>query len=132
MRVRPRHKKEREWGGVAAIQQIGKKKGRVPPIHPPTHPRTEQELSLRARRGRWAALQALGRVGVGELVDRMCGLSTELAGKLEGGEGVRVLFQGFNQCLVRIAGGDGVARAVVGTSSREGRSSSAPRLGRGC
>ena len=46
-------------------------------------------------------------------MDRMCGLSKELAGKLEGGEGVRVLFQGFNQCLVRIAGGDGVTRAVV-------------------
>jgi len=60
----------------------------------------------------WSVLKAMGREGVGELVDRMCGMSGALAAKLSGG-GVAVLHQSFNQCLIQVEGGDEVTRSVV-------------------
>jgi glutamate/tyrosine decarboxylase-like PLP-dependent enzyme len=61
------------------------------------------ESSRRARGfATWAALRALGRDGVAELVERCCALARRFAAELAGAAGLRVLNDVvLNQVLVR-------------------------------
>jgi glutamate/tyrosine decarboxylase-like PLP-dependent enzyme len=67
------------------------------------------ESSRRARGfGVWAALRALGRRGVGELVERCVALARRMADRLRAAPGVEVLNEVvLNQVLVRFAARDG-------------------------
>jgi glutamate/tyrosine decarboxylase-like PLP-dependent enzyme len=76
-----------------------------------------------SRRGRgfavYAAIRALGRSGVAELVDRCCALARRFADRLAGHEGVEVLNEVvLNQVLVRFHTAD--TRQVVERVQREG------------
>jgi len=78
------------------------------------------EFSRRARGFTvYAALRSLGRRGVGEMIERCCGLARRMAESLRQGPGVQVLNEVvLNQVLVRFeppAGGDADAftRAVI-------------------
>jgi glutamate/tyrosine decarboxylase-like PLP-dependent enzyme len=73
------------------------------------------EFSRRARGfAVYAALRALGRSGVAELVDNACARARRFAERLGGEDGVEVLNDVvLNQVLVRFADDDEVTRAVV-------------------
>jgi glutamate/tyrosine decarboxylase-like PLP-dependent enzyme len=73
------------------------------------------ESSRRARGfAVWAALRALGRNGVAELVDRCCDHARAFAEELGSREGVQILNEVvLNQVLVRFGGDDGKTREVV-------------------
>lgn len=83
-----------------------------------------------SRRGRgfpvYAALRALGRRGVADLIDRCCRLARRMAERLEAHEGVRILNEiVLNQVLVRFNPGNGsttgdATRAVIGRVQRDG------------
>lgn len=61
------------------------------------------EFSRRARAvPTYAALRALGRSGVAELVDRLCGCADHFAERLTSAQGFRVLAHELNQVLVAI------------------------------
>ncbi|WP_394822495.1 pyridoxal phosphate-dependent decarboxylase family protein [Pendulispora albinea] len=88
------------------------------------------ESSRRARGfAVYAALRALGRSGLAELVERTCGLARRMAERLAGAPGVAVLNEVvLNQVLVRFAprGGDGggdadaFTREVIARVQRDG------------
>jgi glutamate/tyrosine decarboxylase-like PLP-dependent enzyme len=62
----------------------------------------------------YAALRALGRQGVAELVDRCCALARRFAGRLAAADGVEVLNEVvLNQVLVRFGDDDALTREVV-------------------
>jgi glutamate/tyrosine decarboxylase-like PLP-dependent enzyme len=67
------------------------------------------EFSRRARGfAVYAAIRALGRQGVAELVERCCGLAGRFAGRLAAADGVEVLNEVvLNQVLVRFLAADG-------------------------
>lgn len=78
-----------------------------------------------SRRGRgitvYAALRALGRAGVEELVDRCCARARQMADALRGVPGVEVLNDVvLNQVLVRFGGDDEMTRRVVAGVQQEG------------
>ena len=87
------------------------------------------EMSRRARGVTvYAALRALGREGVAELVERCCGLAARFAERLRAEPGVSVLNEVvLNQALVRfalpgmsVAEGDALTRAVIARVQAEG------------
>jgi glutamate/tyrosine decarboxylase-like PLP-dependent enzyme len=62
----------------------------------------------------YAALRALGRQGVADLVDRCCALARRFAERLSAGDGVEVLNEVvLNQVLVRFGDDDALTREVV-------------------
>ncbi len=62
----------------------------------------------------YAALRALGRHGVAELVDRCCALARRFADRLAAGPGVEVLNEVvLNQVLVRFGDDDELTREVI-------------------
>ena len=62
----------------------------------------------------YAALRALGRDGVADLVDRCCALARRFADRLSGQDGVAVLNEVvLNQVLVRFGDSDELTREVV-------------------
>ncbi|HMN98552.1 MAG TPA: pyridoxal-dependent decarboxylase [Miltoncostaeaceae bacterium] len=83
------------------------------------------ELSRRARAVPvWAALRALGRAGVAEMVERCCAMAALLAERLADG-GADVLHQELNQAVVRLPDprgidDDGHTRAVLAAVQAEG------------
>lgn len=69
----------------------------------------------------YAALRALGREGVADLVDRCCALATRFAAKLSAADGVEVLGEVvLNQVLVRFGDDDAHTRAVIDRVQRDG------------
>jgi glutamate/tyrosine decarboxylase-like PLP-dependent enzyme len=80
------------------------------------------EFSRRARGFPvYAALRALGRSGVAELVERCCALARRFAQKLAAAEGVEVLNEvTLNQVLVRFGDDDALTRRVVEDVRHEG------------
>ena len=86
--------------------------------------------SSRAARGLgvYAALRALGRIGVAEQVDRYCALARRMAERLARAEGVEILNEvGFTQVLVRFsapgedaAAADRRTQAVAEAVQRDG------------
>jgi len=80
------------------------------------------EFSRRARGiPLYAALRALGRDGVAELVDRCCDHAQRIAARLGADDGVEILNDVvLNQVLVRFAGDDEVTNAVIDRFQREG------------
>jgi glutamate/tyrosine decarboxylase-like PLP-dependent enzyme len=81
------------------------------------------EASRRARGiAVYAALRALGRAGVDDLVERCCRLAARIADRLKGEDGVVLLNDVvLNQVLVRFeAGGANVTRQVIGVIQQEG------------
>jgi glutamate/tyrosine decarboxylase-like PLP-dependent enzyme len=84
------------------------------------------ELSRRARSVPvYAALRALGRRGVAEMVERCCRMAEALAGRIGAAEGAEVLHQDLNQVVVRFrdpAGrdDDDWTRAVLARVQAEG------------
>jgi glutamate/tyrosine decarboxylase-like PLP-dependent enzyme len=89
--------------------------GRDPLDHNP-------EFSRRARGfAVYAALRALGRGGVAEIVDRCCALARRFADRLAAADGVTVLNEVvLNQVLVRFDGPDERTRAVVDAVRADG------------
>ena len=80
------------------------------------------EFSRRARGiPLYAALRALGRDGVADLVDRCCEHAQRIAARLDGDDGVEVLNDVvLNQVLVRFGGDDDVTNAVIEGFQSEG------------
>ncbi|MGZ8798228.1 MAG: pyridoxal phosphate-dependent decarboxylase family protein, partial [Thermoanaerobaculia bacterium] len=80
------------------------------------------EFSRRARGiPVYAALRALGRAGVADLVDRLCARARQFAEILRRDPRVEILNDVvLNQVLVRFAGSDEVTREVVAGVQREG------------
>jgi glutamate/tyrosine decarboxylase-like PLP-dependent enzyme len=80
------------------------------------------ESSRRARGfAVWAALRALGRTGVAELVDRCCDHARTFASVLGAEPGVEILNEiVLNQVLVRFGGDDGATREVVSRVQADG------------
>jgi glutamate/tyrosine decarboxylase-like PLP-dependent enzyme len=80
------------------------------------------EFSRRARGfAVYAALRALGRTGIGALVDRCCALAHRFADQLGAADGVTVLNDVvLNQVLVRFDGPDERTRAVLDAVRRDG------------
>jgi glutamate/tyrosine decarboxylase-like PLP-dependent enzyme len=80
------------------------------------------EFSRRARGfAVYAALRALGRTGIAEMVDRCCRLARLFADRLAGADGVTVLNEVvLNQVLVRFDRGDAYTRDVLAAVQREG------------
>lgn len=80
------------------------------------------EMSRRARAiPVWAALRALGRRGVADLVDRCCALARRFAERLAAADGVEVLNEVvLNQVLVRFGDDDAVTREVIGRVQEDG------------
>jgi glutamate/tyrosine decarboxylase-like PLP-dependent enzyme len=80
------------------------------------------ESSRRARGfAVWAALRALGRQGVTDLVDRCCEHARSFAAVLGAEDGVEILNDVvLNQVLVRFAGDDEVTRDVVHRVQEDG------------
>jgi glutamate/tyrosine decarboxylase-like PLP-dependent enzyme len=80
------------------------------------------ESSRRARGfAVWAALKALGRDGVAELVDRCCAHATRFAERLGDEDGVEILNDVvLNQVLVRFGDDDEVTREVVRRVQEDG------------
>lgn len=72
----------------------------------------------------YAALRAMGRQGVGDLVDRCCALATRLANQLRADSRLAILNDVvLNQVLVRVTTGpdsDGATRAMVDRLQDEG------------
>jgi glutamate/tyrosine decarboxylase-like PLP-dependent enzyme len=69
----------------------------------------------------YAALRALGREGVADLVDRCCALAARFAGRLAAADGVEVLGDVLlNQVLVRFGDDDAHTRAVIDRVQRDG------------
>ncbi|HVR44748.1 MAG TPA: aspartate aminotransferase family protein [Thermoanaerobaculia bacterium] len=71
-----------------------------------------------SRRGRsvpvYAALLALGRTGVAEIIDRGCDMAARIAGRLDREDGIRILNEVvLNQVLVRFGEDDEATREVV-------------------
>ena len=62
------------------------------------------ESSRRARGfATWAAIRALGRSGVAELVDRCCALARDLAERLDAVDGIEIVNDVvLNQVLIRV------------------------------
>jgi glutamate/tyrosine decarboxylase-like PLP-dependent enzyme len=78
----------------------------------------------------YAAIRALGRSGIAELVDRCCALARRFADRLAGHDGVKVLNQVvLNQVLVRVPGV--AAGEVVTRVQREGTCWVTPTTWRG-
>jgi glutamate/tyrosine decarboxylase-like PLP-dependent enzyme len=80
-----------------------------------------------SRRGRavpvYAALRSMGRQGVGELVDRCCGLATRLANQLRTDSRLEILNDVvLNQVLVRVKGPDpdAATRLMIDRLQQEG------------
>ena len=78
-----------------------------------------------SRRGRgvpvYAALRALGRAGIDDLVDRLCARARQMAGALSREPGVRVLNDVvLNQVLVRFGDDDEFTRRVIAGVQEEG------------
>src|SRR3954451_8444935 len=73
------------------------------------------EFSRRARGGAvYAALRALGRSGVADLVDRCCDHAARMAALLAEGDGVEILNDVvLNQVLVRFGNSDELTNAVI-------------------
>jgi glutamate/tyrosine decarboxylase-like PLP-dependent enzyme len=94
---------------------LGTGGGREPFEHVP-------ELSRRARAVPvYAALSALGRTGLADLVERCCDLASRVAAGVEAIEGAEVLNDVvLNQVLVRFGDDDAVTREVVAAVQREG------------
>ena len=80
------------------------------------------EFSRRARGfAVYAALRALGRSGVAELVERCCAHARRFADRLGTEDGVEVLNDVvLNQVLVRFADDDEVTRAVIDAVQKDG------------
>jgi len=80
------------------------------------------EFSRRARGfAVYAALRALGRTGIAEMVERCCRLARRFADLLADADGVTVLNEVvLNQVLVRFDRGDAYTRAVLSAVQREG------------
>jgi glutamate/tyrosine decarboxylase-like PLP-dependent enzyme len=80
------------------------------------------EMSRRARAiSVYAALRALGREGLAELVDRCCALARRLAAAMRELEGAEVLNDVvLNQVLLRFDDDDAITRAVVDEVQRGG------------
>jgi glutamate/tyrosine decarboxylase-like PLP-dependent enzyme len=91
------------------------------------------EFSRRARGfAVWAALRSLGRQGVVELGDRMCGHARRLAGKLGAMDGVAIVNDVvLNQVLVRFDDDDATTLDVVGRVTASGRAYLSPSLFKG-
>jgi glutamate/tyrosine decarboxylase-like PLP-dependent enzyme len=69
----------------------------------------------------YAALRALGRTGVAELVERNCAHARRMAGRLAELDGVQILNDVvLNQVLVRFPGGDEANARIVEAVQREG------------
>lgn len=69
----------------------------------------------------YAALRALGRAGVAEMVDRNCAQARRMADRLARIPGATVLNDVvLNQVLVRLPGGDDANRAAVAAIQRDG------------
>jgi glutamate/tyrosine decarboxylase-like PLP-dependent enzyme len=69
----------------------------------------------------YAALRALGRSGVAELVERCCALASRFAERLAAADGVEVLNEVvLNQVLVRFADSDSHTREVVDRVQQDG------------
>ncbi len=80
----------------------------------------------------YAALRALGRAGVADLVDRCCGLASRFAIRLGRVDGVEVLNEVvLNQVLVRFSDSDGVTRDVVSRVQADGTCWVGPTTWRG-
>jgi glutamate/tyrosine decarboxylase-like PLP-dependent enzyme len=78
-----------------------------------------------SRRGRgfpvYAALRALGRSGVAELIDSNCALARRMGERLARAEGVEILAEiVLNQVLVRFGGSDDATREVIRLVQEEG------------
>jgi glutamate/tyrosine decarboxylase-like PLP-dependent enzyme len=78
-----------------------------------------------SRRGRgipvYAAIRALGREGIAEMVSRACACARRFAQCFEGEDGVEVLNDiVLNQVLVRFSDSDDVTRRVVDAVQRDG------------
>jgi glutamate/tyrosine decarboxylase-like PLP-dependent enzyme len=89
-----------------------------------------------SRRGRgfavYAAIRALGRSGIAELVERCCANARRFAERLAGHDGVEVLNEVvLNQVLVRFGGDDAHTRGVVERVQREGTCWLTPTTWRG-
>lgn len=80
------------------------------------------EFSRRARGVTvYAALRALGRQGVEDLIDRSCAQARQMADLLRAGEGVEVLNDVvLNQVLVRFGNDDELTRRVIAGVQQEG------------
>jgi glutamate/tyrosine decarboxylase-like PLP-dependent enzyme len=80
------------------------------------------ESSRRARGfAVWAALQALGRGGVADLVERHCALAARIAERLAGEPGVAILNDVvLNQVLARFGDDDAATDAVIARVQEEG------------
>jgi glutamate/tyrosine decarboxylase-like PLP-dependent enzyme len=80
------------------------------------------ESSRRARAfGVYAAIRALGRTGITDLVERCCALAERFAGRFTAEPGVEVLNDVvLNQVLVRFGDDDGLTRDVVRQVQAEG------------
>jgi glutamate/tyrosine decarboxylase-like PLP-dependent enzyme len=80
------------------------------------------EFSRRARGfAVYAALRALGRSGIAEMVERCCSLARRFADLLGAADGVTVLNDVvLNQVLVRFDGPDSRTRAVLDAVRRDG------------
>jgi glutamate/tyrosine decarboxylase-like PLP-dependent enzyme len=102
--------------GVRAAYLIHSASGERDPLdHNP-------EFSRRARGfAVYAALRALGRSGVADLVDRCCALARRFAERLSAADGVTVLNEVvLNQVLVGFDGPDGRTHAILDAVRREG------------
>jgi glutamate/tyrosine decarboxylase-like PLP-dependent enzyme len=78
-----------------------------------------------SRRGRgvtvYAALRALGRAGVADLVDRCCARARQMAAILDRDSRVEILSDVvLNQVLVRFGGDDALTRRVIAGVQRDG------------
>ena len=69
----------------------------------------------------YAALRALGRHGVAELVERDCALAARIAERLAGEDGIAVLNEVvLNQALLRFGDDDAATGAVIERVQRDG------------
>jgi glutamate/tyrosine decarboxylase-like PLP-dependent enzyme len=83
--------------------------------HNPEHSRRARGFAV------YAALRALGRSGVADLIERNCALARRFAEQLGAAPGVEVLNEVvLNQVLVRFGDSDDLTRAVVERVQRDG------------
>jgi glutamate/tyrosine decarboxylase-like PLP-dependent enzyme len=93
------------------------------------------EFSRRARAlPVYAVLRALGRVGVAEVVDRLCACADRFAERLATTDGFEVVSHALNQVLVRVGDDDQHTRATLAAVQAEGVCwpSGTTWRGRGC